>query len=130
MRGIVAVAGEPVDALSFATLLKLQGQDWQQSHLLSLAGVPAPAKNPSARLPAALARYLEDYPEIKHIDLHLDNDIAGRAATQNIFIAMGTKQSFRNQRPTHGKDVNDELRHYLGLTAPQKKLSHNADFVI
>ena len=105
-----------IDALSFVTLFP----DKWHSHLLSLAGVFAPAKNTQARLPAALSRYLEDYPEIQHVDLHLDNDLAGRAATQNIFIAMGTKHSVRNQRPVHGKDVNDELRYHLGLQ-PTKK---------
>ena len=104
-----------IDLLSFATLFP---EAWH-SHLLSLAGVFTPAKNTKARLPVALACYLEDYPEIQHIDLHLDNDLAGRAATQNIFIAMGTKHSLRNQRPVHGKDVNDELRYHLVLKAPQ-----------
>ena len=51
-----------VDALSYATLLKMHGRDWQTAHLLSLAGVFAPAQHPSGRLPASLAQYLEDYP--------------------------------------------------------------------
>jgi len=106
-----------IDLLSYATL----DPDARQTHLLSLAGVFAPTKKTSGSLPASLTRYLEDYPEIQHIDLHLDNDLAGRAATQNIFVLMGTKHSLRNQRPTHGKDVNDELRYSLGLKTPRKE---------
>jgi len=106
-----------IDVLSYATLYP----DARQTHLLSLAGVFTPAKNASGRLPVALTRYLKNYPEIKHIELHLDNDLAGRAATQNIFIAMGTKYSVCNQRPIHGKDVNDELRYHLGLKSLHKE---------
>ena len=127
-NGILHLFESAVDALSFATLMELQGQDWQREHLLSLAGVFAPAKNTSGRLPAALTRYLEDYPEIRHVDLHLDNDPAGRAATMNISILMDTKQSYRNQQPTQGKDVNDALRFHLGLAkpAPERRPSHEA----
>jgi len=127
-NGILHLFESAVDALSFATLMKLQGQDWQREHLLSLAGVFAPAKNTSGRLPAALTRYLEDYPEVRHVDLHLDNDPAGRAATLNISILMDTKQSYRNQRPSQGKDVNDALRFKLGLAmpAPERRQGHEA----
>lgn len=33
-----------IDLLSYATVLKMDGQDWRAEHLLSLAGVYQPAK--------------------------------------------------------------------------------------
>jgi len=98
------------DALSYATLLTMHGQDWQQTHLLSLAGVGS-----NTRLPPALARYLEDYPDIQRIDLHLDNDLAGRTATQNITDLLSRTLEVRNRSPPAEKDVNAYLMARLGL---------------
>jgi hypothetical protein len=105
-----------IDALSYATLLRMHGRDYTQAHLLSLAGVFAPARNPTPRLPASLTRYLEDYPGIERIDLHLDNDPAGRAAAQNITDLLGASFEVRNRSPPTGKDVNEYLCRRLGLT--------------
>ena len=104
-----------VDALSYATLLRMHGRDYTQAHLLSLAGVFVPAQRPSGRLPISLARYLEDYPGIQRIDLHLDNDIAGRAAAQNITELLGERLEVRNRSPPTCKDVNEYLCGRLGL---------------
>jgi len=104
-----------IDALSYATIMQMHGRDYSQAHLLSLAGVFAPARNPSQRLPVALTRYLEDYPGIGRIDLHLDNDPAGRAATQNISDLLGDSFVVRNRSPPTGKDVNEYLCRRLGL---------------
>ena len=106
-----------VDALSYATIMQMHGRDYRQSHLLSLAGVFAPSQNPSKRLPVSLARYLEDYPGIERIDLHLDNDLAGRVAAQNITDLLGESFEVRNRSPPTGKDVNEYLCRRLGLTA-------------
>jgi len=46
-----------VDALSYATLERLEGRDWQREHLLSLGGVSADAKG----LPAGLGQFLQDH---------------------------------------------------------------------
>jgi len=89
--------------------------------MLSLAGVFAPAKHPSGRLPVSLARYLEDYPSIHRIDLHLDNDLAGRTAAQNIITQLGGTYELRDRPPTQGKDVNDALQHKLGLTGKARE---------
>lgn len=69
-----------IDLLSYATLYEKLGGDWRQLNLLSLAGVYQPKKViEESKLPAALARYLEDYPHIKTVALHLDNDSPGQA---------------------------------------------------
>ena len=121
-----------IDLLSYATLLKLHGRDWQAApsghgssaaHLLSLAGVFAPAQRPSGRLPVSLARYLEDYPCIERIDLHLDNDLAGRTAAQNITALLGGTYDLRDRVPPNGcKDLNDYLRQRLGLSERKKEV--------
>ena len=106
-----------IDALSYATIMQMHGRDYQQTHLLSLAGVFAPARNPTPRLPVSLVRYLEDYPSIGRVDLHLDNDPAGRAAAQNIMDLLGETLVVRNRSPPMGKDVNEYLCRRLGLPA-------------
>ena len=111
-----------VDALSYATLLKMHGRDWQHTHLLSLAGVFAPAKNPTPHLPVSLARYLEDYPDIQRVDLHLDNDIAGRAAARNIMDLLGGTYDLRDRVPPDGcKDTNEYLQRRLGLSERKRE---------
>ncbi|MCL2298871.1 MAG: DUF3991 and toprim domain-containing protein [Firmicutes bacterium] len=111
-----------VDALSYATLLRMHGRDWQHTHLLSLAGVFAPAKNPNSRLPVSLARYLEDYPGIQRVDLHLDNDFAGRAAAQNIMDLLSETYDLCDHIPPGGcKDTNAYLQKRLGLSERTKE---------
>jgi hypothetical protein len=109
-----------IDALSYATLLTMHGRDWRQTHLLSLAGVFAPAKKPNKRLPVSLARYLVDYPKIQRIDLHLDNDLAGQAAAENIMALLGETLDVRNRSPPNGKDVNEYLQLRLELLADRR----------
>jgi hypothetical protein len=104
-----------VDALSYATLLTMHGRDWRQTHLLSLAGVFAPAKKQGSKLPGSLERFLKEFPEIQRLDLHLDNDLAGQAATQSIVALLGETLDVRNRSPPAGKDVNEYLQARLGL---------------
>ncbi len=74
-----------IDLLSYATLQKMDGQDWRAEHLLSLAGVYQPAKEiERSKVPAALTRFLKEYPEVEEVELHLDNDRAGRLASEAI----------------------------------------------
>ena len=111
-----------IDALSYASLLKLHGRDWQAAHLLSLAGVFASAKRPSERLPLSLMQYLEDYPGIGRIDLHLDNDRAGRTATQSITDLLGGTYDLRDHVPPDGcKDLNEYLQRRLSLSQRKKE---------
>jgi hypothetical protein len=106
-----------IDLLSFVTLYPAA----RQTHLLSLAGVYAQSKVVGQRLPVALVRYLEDYPCVKQIALHLDNDRAGLLAAQNIVTLLAMKYDVRDCPPSFGKDVNDELRHSLGLAQERWK---------
>ena len=66
------------DLLSYATCVKLSGENWRKESYLSLGGIGG------RKLPRALEQFLIDYPDISHIYLHLDNDEPGREATKNI----------------------------------------------
>ena len=113
-----------IDLLSYGTLQKLCGKDWRPQYLLSLAGVYQPAKQiEESKVPAALASFLETYPEVKTIALHLDNDKAGRSMTQALKAALPSHYLIRDRPPPQGKDCNDYLCLRLGrqLTKRMKK---------
>jgi hypothetical protein len=105
-----------IDLLSYCTLELLSGRDWRQDNYLSLAGIYMPKKNISeSTLPAALMQYLKDFPQIKEISLHLDNDTAGRLATEAIKTILVSSYIIYDQPPERGKDMNDCLKILLGL---------------
>ena len=56
-----------------------------------------------------LERYLKDYPSIKTVHLHLDNDGIGRGAVAGIVSGLQEKYTVLDEPPLHGKDVNDCL---------------------
>lgn len=105
-----------IDLLSYATMQKMDGENWRAEHLLSLAGVYQPAKEmEKSKVPAALTRFLGEHPEIENIALHLDNDRAGRLATQAIRTVLPGKYKTRDEPPTKGNDCNDSLCIRLGI---------------
>ncbi len=57
----------PIDAMSHATLYKLEGLDWKKDNRICLGGVTE----------LALDQYLKTHPDIKNIHFCLDNDQAG-----------------------------------------------------
>ena len=107
---IVHLFESAIDLLSYATLQKMEGEDWREEHLLSLAGVYRPARElAQSKVPAALTQFLKDYPDIQKIVLHLDNDQAGRLAAKAIQTALQGKYQTLDQPPPQGKDYNDCL---------------------
>ena len=100
-----------IDLLSYGTLELLSGRDWRQDHCLSLAGIYKPKKSiEESTLPAALTKYLKDFPRISAIALHLDNDVPGRLAAKSIQTILPTTYTIYNDPPKRGKDMNDYLR--------------------
>lgn len=102
-----------IDALSYATLVKMNGGDWRKLNLLSLGGV-APAKNEQAaqnqsKIPAALEQYLRTHENTECIFLHLDNDSAGRKASEAIRGQLAGKYRVIDNPVPSGKDVNEFL---------------------
>lgn len=110
---IVFVFESPIDAMSHATLTKLEGKDWTEHNRLSLGGTSD----------IALDRYLIEHPDIKQIVFCLDNDYkAVNPMTklpenhgQNAIKRMAAKYSqegyiVKKQVPTMPfKDFNEQL---------------------
>lgn len=113
-----------VDLLSYGTLLKMYGRDWRKENLLSLAGIYKPKKEISeSTLPAALVRYLEEYPHIQRVILRLDNDLAGRLAARTLLTLLPKKYDVvaAVRLSPQGKDYNDCLCMRLGLPITKRK---------
>ena len=105
-----------IDLLSYATLMKLEGKEWRQFNLVSLAGVYSPKqKIEDSKVPVTLVRLLEKDKTIRRIVLHLDNDIAGRKATKALQTILSEKYEVVDGPPQYGKDVNDFLCKRLGI---------------
>lgn len=102
----LAVAESPIDALSLATLVKLSGENWQDSHYLSLGGTA----------PRAMLQFLRDHPHVTQVSLCLDNDKAGRdgmerleQAIQSDFELSQRVTLIHHNPPKVGKDYNEFL---------------------
>ena len=81
-----------IDALSYATFLKLYGMDYKAKTLISLAGIYQQASDISkSKIPLAIQRYLYKHPETKNIFLCFDNDKAGRKASKALQIVLADK---------------------------------------
>ncbi|MBR3597096.1 MAG: toprim domain-containing protein [Clostridia bacterium] len=105
-----------IDLLSYATMLKMNGKRWDEHHLLSLAGVYKPGKElKDSSFPLALKQFLSEHPEVKKIHLRLDDDYAGRIATETLKQFLSEKYEVKEYPPKRGKDYNDWLCLKLGI---------------
>lgn len=108
-----------IDLLSYATYLKCEGKDYKSENLLSLSGVYQPKKEVSeSKVPIALTTYLNENPNIKTIVLHLDNDKVGRLCTAALKELLQKEYKIVDDPPPVGKDFNDFLLSYLGISRP------------
>jgi hypothetical protein len=116
-----------IDLLSYATLQKMEGKNWNAENLLSLAGIYLPKKNiEESTVPAALKQYLSDYPHIEKIVLRLDNDPPGRLAAKTLKTILPKQYAVEAEPPPQGKDYNDCLMLQLGrrpITVEKQKRS-------
>lgn len=101
-----------IDLLSHCSLELITGKDWRQSHLKSLGGIYGPKEIMDADIaPVAITHYLQSYPEVNRLVLHLDNDEPGHLAAAMIHRLFGHSYEISDERPTR-KDVNDDLMFY------------------
>ncbi len=119
--GTVHLFESAIDALSYATLVLMNGGDWREVTMLSLGGIYLPGADGRSRLPSPLARLLEESPEVRRIYLHLDNDQAGRGASEAIRENLQDRFRVLDRPPKTGKDMNDYLRYRLGMQANRKR---------
>lgn len=99
-----------IDLLSYASIQHERGEAWRKENMLSLGGIYVPAdKSGSWKTPVALSNHLDRGGSIREIVLHLDNDYAGRAATERLVQRLKGRYHIRDEPPAFGKDMNDEL---------------------
>lgn len=99
----VAVFEAPIDALSHATLQEQEGWKWD-GYRLSLGGTSH----------VALTAFLKRHPEIRRVNLYMDNDPAGLTNARKIRALLREDGRFRHIRvginpPRTGKDYNEKL---------------------
>ncbi len=99
----LAVFEAPIDALSHATLQEIDGWKWD-GYRLSLGGTSH----------VALVAFLERHPEIRRVNLYMDNDHAGLINARKIKTLLRGDKRFKHIRiginpPRIGKDYNEKL---------------------
>ncbi|QUH20391.1 DUF3991 and toprim domain-containing protein [Alkaliphilus sp. B6464] len=105
----IFVFESPIDAMSYLTIHKVKSNNQEfRGHVLSLGGLSD----------KALERYLNQYSDIKEINLCLDNDSEGIVVANRLREEYKSKFTVNIQYPT-GKDYNDDLR---SLATPNKKI--------
>lgn len=119
-----AVFEAPVDALSHASLQKIEGWEWD-GYRLSLGGTS----------PVALTAFLERHPEIARVTLHMDNDRAGIINARKIRALLKADPRFKRIRvsvkpPRGAKDYNDKLRLVLAQRREQPTHSRRQEAAI
>lgn len=104
-----------IDALSFATLLKIHGRQWRNYTLMSLGGVYKKEHgNSQGIIPMALSQYLNDNPVTDRIILCLDNDDTGKGAA-HLIKELLTDRDVMFSPPPNGKDYNEYLQIVKGI---------------
>ena len=109
-----------IDLLSYATIMKMRTGEWRAEPMLSLGGVYAPSTNSKpSKLPIALENMTQNQKQINTIALHLDNDFAGRNASEKIALQLCGSYAVKNEPPSYGKDYNDNLMHIYQHSRPR-----------
>lgn len=91
----------PVDLLSYATLLEYAGMDFKRRSMLALCGIYKGKKDlEKTKVPAAILKWLEDYPETELIVLHFDSDGPGMAAAYAVQAALRQKKVIISPAPS------------------------------
>lgn len=114
----------PIDAISYASLMKQMGIDWKQHNFLALCGIYQPKENiEESAVPVAVKQYLKDNPGTKTVCLHLDTDGPGRNAAKALQIVVAKLGvTVIDQPPPAGfKDCNDYLMRCDSVVSKENK---------
>ena len=88
----------------------IRDRSYLNTNYLSLSGATTiGASIEETTVPIALETFLKDYPNIKSIRLHLDNDKAGKDTVLKIMYHYGEQFQIVDEPPSIGKDVNELL---------------------
>lgn len=111
-----------IDMLSYATLAKESGTNWQELNLLSLGGVTSGVK-----LPSPLVRYLDNNPNITTVRVHMDNDKPGIQAAEMLLEQL-TERGFKAllQFPPEGKDMSEYLMYWHNKNPSEAKRAYQS----
>lgn len=106
----------PIDAMSHATLFKLEGIDWKRDSRISMGGLSD----------LALEQYLKTHTDIKKIHFCLDNDEAGKNKIYGVYDEIKGEQTIKSLKGKYEKmgyeiyvdlpvtkDYNNDLQIYL-----------------
>lgn len=111
-----------IDLLSYATVLKMCNKNYKDENLIALAGVYQPSNDKEkTKIPLAVDSFLKKNRYIKRIFLHLDNDDAGRRATEYLKNILKTNYEVIDGKPFYGKDWNDFLKELINQNSKKKE---------
>ena len=111
-----------IDLLSYATVLKMCNKNYKYENLIALAGVYQPSNDKEkTKIPLAVDSFLKKNRYIKRIFLHLDNDEAGRRATEYLKNILKTNYEVIDGKPFYGKDWNDFLKELIDQNSKKKE---------
>ena len=92
------------------TLQKRYGKSYLNDNYLSISGATTIGSSVAdSTIPVALGTFLNNYPSIKNIHLHLDNDKAGRDTVSKIMYHYGELFNIIDEPSKRGKDFNEFL---------------------
>lgn len=100
-----------IDAMSYMSIIRRNGDNMLGEDLLSLSGVYVSEHGQD--VPAALKTYLERNPQITTVWLHLDNDEVGRKSTEFIAGLLKDKYEVIDSPAKSGKDYNEYLQNEI-----------------
>lgn len=107
-----------IDAMSHATLYKMNGRDYQDGYRIALHGTSF----------MGLETFLNDNPDIKEIVACLDNDEAGLKRGQKMCKEFHDKGYKTFMQPPNEKDYNEQLQTFIhGKKNLNSGLSNEAD---
>lgn len=118
---VLFVAEAPIDILSYLSIFQYHNLEdrVKNEHLLSLG---CTADN-------ALEQYLHDHPEIEHIKLGLDNDVAGNDGCKRIIEKYGDRYEIERIK-FEEKDINEVLKADIDrILAINKEIGRQEDMV-
>ena len=111
-----------IDLLSYATVLKMCNKNYKDENLIALSGVYQPSNDKEkTKIPLAVDSFLKKNRYIKRIFLHLDNDEAGRRATEYLKNILKTNYEVIDGKPFYGKDWNNFLKELINQNSKKRK---------